>query len=223
MMKGWLRAVAATAVACASSAVFAFDYFQPLPKEVPVPASNPLTEQKAELGKQRVFDTRLSVNGSSSCNSCDDVGNGGADARPLSPGATGKLGRRIAPTVWNVGFQTVLFWDGRARSLEEQLSAHLLDETTMALPTARAVAERLAAIHSYREQFARAFGEPASVDTVANALASYIRTLRTPDSAFDRYIRGDQQALSPEARHGMERFRDVGCLSCHYGVNFAGP
>ena len=222
-MKGWLRAVAATAVACASSAVFAFDYFQPLPKEVPVPASNPLTEQKAELGKQLFFDTRLSVNGSISCNSCHDVVNGGADARPLSPGATGKLGRRNAPTVWNVGFQTVLFWDGRARSLEEQLGAHLLDETTMALPNARAVAERLAAIPGYRDQFARAFGEPASVDTVANALASYIRTLRTPDSAFDRYIRGDQQALSPEARHGMERFRDVGCLSCHFGVNFAGP
>src|SRR3569623_3817050 len=69
MMKGWLRAVAATAVAGASSAVFAFDYFQPLPKEVPVPASNPLTEQKAELGKQLFFDTRLSVNGSISCNS----------------------------------------------------------------------------------------------------------------------------------------------------------
>src|SRR3569623_225029 len=203
-MKGWLKAVGATAGACASAAVFACEYFQPLPKEVPVPASNPLTEQKAELAKQLFFVTRLSVNGSISCTSCHDVVNGGADARPLSPGATGKLGRRNAPTVWIGGFQTVLFWAGRARSLEAQLSAHLLDEPTLALPNARAVAERLAAIPSYREQFARAFGEPASVDTVANALASYIRTLRTPDSAFDRYIRGDQQALSPEARHGME-------------------
>src|SRR3569623_2646943 len=122
MMKGWLRAVAATAVACASSAVFAFDYFQPLPKEVPVPASNPLTEQKAELGKQLFFATRLSVNGSISCNSCHAVVTGGADARPLSPGATGKLGRRTAPTVRNVGYQTVLFRDGRARGLEARLS-----------------------------------------------------------------------------------------------------
>src|SRR3569623_3523083 len=99
MMKGWLKAVVATAVACASSAVFAFDYFQPLPKEVPVPASNPLTEQKAELGKQLIFDTRLSVTGSISCNSCHDVVNGGADARPLTPGAPGTLRRRNEPPV----------------------------------------------------------------------------------------------------------------------------
>jgi len=222
--KGYgLKGVVMIVGVCAASVAYGFDILQPLPKEVAVPAGNPLTKQKIELGRQLYFDTRLSVNGSLSCNSCHDVTSGGTDHRPVSSGATGKLGKRNAPTVWNVGYQTVLYWDGRARSLEEQLRGHLLDETSMAMADERAVAERIAQIPGYRAQFQRAFAAPAGVDTVAQALASYIRTLRTPDSAFDRYITGKKQALSAQAQRGLNTFRDIGCMSCHFGVNFAGP
>ena len=209
----------------ASSASLAFEMMQPLPAEVPVPAANPQSERKIALGRQLYFDTRLSLNGALSCNSCHDLSAGGADHRPVSTGAAGKPGRRNAPTLWNVAYQTVLYWDGRARSLEEQLRGHLLDETVMALPDAAEVATRLNKIPGYRAQFAGVFGERAgvSLETVAQALASYIRTLRTPDSAFDRYITGDERAMSASALRGLHSFREIGCMSCHFGVNFAGP
>ena len=95
----------------------------------------------------------------------------------------------------------------------------------MAMPNADAVQERLLQIPGYRDEFAKTFGGKDSVnlDNTAEALASYMRTLITPDSAFDRYIRGDKAALSDQAKRGLTHFRDIGCMSCHFGVNFAGP
>lgn len=203
----------------------AFDILQPLPDTVPVPENNPLTDAKIALGKQLYFDRRLSFTGTISCNSCHNVMAGGQDDRPVSVGALGKSGRRNAPTVWNVAFQTVLYWDGRARSLEEQLHSHFLDDTVMAMPDARAVRDRLEKIPGYRQEFATAFGgkDALTLDNTAKAVASYIRTLVTPGSAFDHYIRGDKSALSASAKRGLGHFRDIGCMSCHFGVNFAGP
>lgn len=223
--RGW--PLLAMAIMCLglSAEVCAFDVLQPLPAQVPVPESNPITAAKIELGKQLYFDRRLSLTGTVSCNSCHNVMAGGQDDRPVSSGALAKSGRRNAPTVWNVAFQTVLYWDGRARSLEEQLHSHFLDDTVMAMPDASASQERLAQIPGYSNEFTKAFGgsESLSLDNAAKAIASYIRTLVTPDSAFDRYIRGDRRALSKQAQRGLENFRDIGCMSCHFGVNFAGP
>lgn len=204
---------------------WAFDILQPLPTQVPVPKDNPQSKAKITLGKQLYFDKRLSVTGTVSCNSCHNVMAGGQDDKPVSVGALGKSGRRNAPTVWNVAFQTVLYWDGRARSLEEQLHSHFLDDTVMAMPDAAALRDRLARIPGYRDAYAKVFGgdEPLSLDNTAKAIASYIRTLVTPDSAFDRYIRGDKSALSAQAKRGLADFRKTGCMSCHFGVNFAGP
>ena len=205
--------------------VAAFDILQPLPEKVRVPEDNPLTDAKIALGKQLYFDRRLSVTGTVSCNSCHNVMAGGQDDRPVSVGAVGKSGRRNAPTVWNVAFQTVLYWDGRARSPEEQLHSHFLDDTVMAMPDAQAVRHRLVKIPGYRTEFTKAFGgkDAANLDNAAKAIASYIRTLVTPGSAFDHYIRGNESALSESAKRGLDEFRDIGCMSCHFGVNFAGP
>lgn len=221
----WARSIVAMIAFCASSTAWAFEMMQALPAEVPVPADNPFTEEKAALGRQLYFDSRLSVNGSVSCNSCHDLAAGGGDHRPVSVGALGKPGTRNAPTLWNVAYQTVLYWDGRARSLEEQIRGHLFDSTTMALPDLAELITRINRIPGYRAQFERVFGEKDAVtlDTLAKAIATYIRTLRTPDSAFDRYIKGDKKALSVEAQRGLATFRDIGCMSCHFGVNFAGP
>lgn len=223
-VRGWLGWMSAGAGLILSSQAWSFDILQPLPAQVPVPETNPQSEAKIQLGKQLYFDHRLSVNGSLSCNSCHNLMAGGQDDRPVSVSATGKSSHRNAPTMWNVAFQTVQFWDGRSRSLEAALQEHVTDETAMAMPNAAAIQERLARIPGYQDGFARAFdGGPANLENVAKALSAYIRTLVTPDSAFDRYIRGDDKAIPDVAKQGLERFRDIGCMSCHFGVNFAGP
>lgn len=210
---------------CLVSMAMAFDILQPLPETPPVPDDNPITAEKIALGKQLFFDPRLSVTMSVSCNTCHNLMAGGQDMRPLSTGANGKKGRRNAPTLWNVAFQTVLYWDGRARSLEEQAHSHLLDPYAMGMPDEKSLVARLATIPGYVRQFEQIFrGErPVSLENIAKSLASYERTLLTPNSPFDRYIRGDHSALSAQAVRGMELFNETGCLACHFGVNFAGP
>ena len=224
-LRMWLG-LAVTAIGLGfTSHASAFDFLQPLPAQVPVPADNPLSDAKVALGKLLYFDRRLSLTGTVSCNSCHNVMAGGQDDKPVSVGALGKSGRRNAPTVWNVAFQTVLYWDGRARSLEEMLGTHFKDETVMAMPDGDAVAAHIARIPGYRKEFAKAYGGDGTptFDEAVKAIASFIRTLVTPDSDFDRYIRGDKTALSEQARHGLIRFKEVGCMSCHFGANFAGP
>jgi len=226
MMKRMWPMVVLTAMGLGYAAgAAAYDFLQPLPDKVPVPKDNPQTEAKIVLGKQLYFDRRLSVNGTVSCNSCHDVMAGGQDNRALSVGALGKSGRRNAPTVWNVAFQTVLYWDGRASSLEEMLHSHLLDDTVMAMPDANSVRHRLDMIPGYHKAFAKVFGgtDAATLDNIAKALASYIRTLVTPGSDFDHYILGNKSALSASAQRGLNDFREIGCMACHFGPNFAGP
>lgn len=207
----------------ATFSVQAFEPFQPLPASPPIPDDNPQTLAKISLGKMLYFDRRLSVNGSLSCNSCHDLSHGGADYRALPIGATGIQGKRIAASLYNVAYETVFFRDGRAATLEEAIQSHLLDPTVMAMPSADKVRATLADIGAYRELFANNFDDGLSYDNISRALASYIRTLRTPDSAFDRYLRGDKQALSTQAQRGFKTFIETGCASCHFWVNLSGP
>ena len=102
------------------------------------------------------------------------------------------------------------------------LHSHLLDDTVMAMPDANSVRHRLDMIPGYREAFAKVFGgtDAATLDNTAKALASYIRTLVTPGSDFDHYIRGNKSALSASARRGLDDFREIGCMACHFGPNF---
>ncbi len=201
----------------------AFDILQPLPAQPPIPADNPQSQAKVELGKQLYFDPRLSANGDRACNACHNLMAGGDDDGVASH--MGKPLKRSAPGLWNIGFQTVLFWDGRATSLESQLNEHLLDPQIMAIPDKDALVRRLDAIDGYREAFAKAFPgkHSLSFENITRAVASFERTLLTPNSAFDRYIRGDKNAISASAKRGLKLFDDIGCLSCHFGVNFAGP
>ncbi len=198
--------------------------FQPLPKNPPIPKDNPQTADKVRLGKQLYFDPRLSKDGTVSCNSCHNVMSGGADARPNSVGVGGKLGGRSAPTVWNAAFLSVQFWDGRAPSLEEQAKGPLTNPVEMAMPNHDAVMARVKTIPGYVEQFAKIFGKDAmTIDNLAKAIAAYERTLITPNSPFDRYLRGDKKAISTRAEKGYKAVVEVGCIACHMGPNFAGP
>jgi len=213
---------------CAAAVVLAWAggawAMEPLPERPPVPADNPMSEAKVALGRQLFFDPRLSVDGTVSCNSCHNVMASGTDNRPVSVGVRGQKGGRSAPTVWNAAFLTVQFWDGRAASLEEQAKGPILNPIEMGMPSEEAVIERLKRIPGYVEQFEKVFGKGGlTYDNIAKAIAAYERTLITPNSPVDRYLKGDKGALSPAAQRGMRLVEEVGCTACHFGPNFAGP
>jgi len=192
-----------------------------LPKTPPIPKDNPQTPEKVYLGRQLYMDPRLSKDGTVSCNSCHNVMASGGDNRAFSAGVGGKLGGRSAPTVWNSAFHTVQFWDGRAASLEDQAKGPLTNPIEMAMDSHQAVVDRISKIPGYVSQFKRVFGDKGvTIDGVAKAIAAYERTLITPNSPFDRYVKGDKKAMSPQAVRGMNTVIEVGCVSCHTGKNF---
>jgi cytochrome c peroxidase len=198
--------------------------FEPLPKKPIEPATNPTTQAKVALGKMLYFDPRLSVDGSVSCNSCHNVMAGGEDGRSFSMGVRGQLGGRSSPTVWNAAFLSVQFWDGRAPSLEEQAKGPMINPVEMGNPDHAAVVKRLQGIDGYKPLFKQAFNTPEiTIDRVAQAIAAYERTLTTPDSPLDRYLKGDKKALNESQVRGMQAFQEVGCVTCHSGAAFAGP
>ncbi len=198
--------------------------WQALPDAAPAPADNPLTQEKAALGERLFFDPNLSLDRTVACASCHDVsGKAGADGRATALGINSQIGPRNAPTVWNAAFQAVQFWDGRASSLEEQAKGPPVNLGEMGMPSLEAVAQRVRADESYRDAFARVFGEsaPIDIDAIAKAIASYERTLITPDAPFDRFMHGDGDALAPDQKRGMALFRSAGCITCHSGPNFS--
>ena len=197
--------------------------FEALPLAAPEPPDNISTPQKISLGKQLFFDPRLSVDGTVSCNSCHDVQGSGTDNRPTSTGVNGQLGQRSAPTVWNAAFLSAQMWDGRVPTLEEQAKGPILNPIEMAMPHEQAAVDRIASIPGYVTQFKQVFGseKPVTYDNIAKAIAAYERTLVTPNSRFDQYLRGNKSALTRKERHGMETFRELGCVSCHRGPVFA--
>jgi cytochrome c peroxidase len=205
---------------------FAFDYLQPLPAQPMVPADNPLTEAKITLGKKLFFDPRLlGPHSRLSCNSCHTLAEGGDDGRARSRGQNGQQTLRSSPSLWNIGLQTVLYWDGRATSLEEQTLDHLRDPQISTWPNLGTIVQMLGKSTDYRRAFAVAFpGEDTlSGANLARALASFERVLLATASPFDRYLAGEQTALSASARRGIDAFNEAGCLACHFGANFAGP
>ncbi len=206
-----------------TTSVWAYDPLHALPEAPPIPSDNPLTAEKSALGRQLYFDTRLSLNNKVSCNTCHNLETGGVDHRQLSIGALGKPGRRSTPTVLNAAYQSVQFWDGRAESLEAAVKDHLFDPTVMAMPDEQQVIEAVQRRHL--KQFTKVFGskDAVTLDNIAKVIASFVRTLVTPDSAFDRYVQGDKQALSEQAVRGMREFESAGCGACHFGDNFSGP
>jgi cytochrome c peroxidase len=200
------------------------EVWQALPTHAPAPADNPTTPEKVALGERLFFDRNLSRDRRSSCSSCHQVREGsGADGLATSRGIDGQVGKRNAPTVFNAAFQTVQFWDGRAASLEEQAKGPLVNPVEMGMPSLAAVEQRVQQDPIYREAFARAFGtdKPITIDHIAAAIAAYERTLITPDTPYDRFVRGDLKALSEAQLRGMGLFQSLGCINCHGGPNFS--
>jgi cytochrome c peroxidase len=198
---------------------------KPLPQKVPAPADNAITPAKIELGKMLYFDPRLSADGTISCNSCHNVMSDGADGRPVGVGVRGQRGGRGSPTVWNSAYNTVQFWDGRAASLEDQAKGPLTNPIEMGMPNHDEVMKRVNKIPGYVSAFKKAFPKeqnPVTIDNLAKAIATYERTLVTPNSPFDKYIKGNKKALTAQQVKGMKLVEEIGCTSCHTGENFNG-
>lgn len=194
-----------------------------LPEVAPAPADNPTTPARVALGRRLFLETRLSGDGTLSCASCHDIERkAGGDGRATAVGIGGQVGPRNVPTVWNAAFQSVLFWDGRARSLEEQATGPILNPIEMGLPSPAEAERRIGADAGYRAAFTAAFGDGAvTFERIAKALAAYERTLVTPDAPYDRYVRGDAGALTQAQLRGMALFESLGCVTCHAGPAFS--
>ena len=170
---------------------------------MPAPEDNPLTTAKIQLGRQLFFDTRLSRDGSLSCASCHDPRRAFADGLAIAVGIDGRHGRRNAPALINRGYGRAFFWDGRANSLEEQVVKPIEDPNELGSPLIEAAAR---------------VGVPAT--DIARALASFVRSILSGNSRFDRFINGDRQALTTDEQEGLQLFRGKGnCAACHLGPN----
>ncbi len=192
----------------------------PLPAYVPTPPTNLNYEQKVALGKQLYFDGRLSKNGAISCAFCHNPGTGFADARQFSIGAFGTAGGRQSPTVYNTGFNTFQFWDGRAGSLEEQAIGPIHNPVEMA-ETHHTVVPKISKIPGYQKQFQLIFGGGASLQHIAEAIAAFERTIVSQNSSFYKYVMGQKDAMTQSAVHGMDLFKGKArCILCHNGPNF---
>ena len=192
--------------------------YQPLPTSADNP-ENPLTPAKVRLGKILYFDTRLSKDGTQSCNTCHNLETYGVDNLAVSPGDNGGNGVRNSPTVLNSAFHATQFWDGRAKDVEEQAGMPITNPVEMAIPSEDFLVERLSGVEMYNEMFAEVYPEeetPLTFKNIAKSLAAFERTLITP-SKWDDYLNGSADALTLSQKRGLKLFMDVGCVTCHMG------
>lgn len=192
-------------------------------KPIPVELDPPLDADRVELGRQLFLDPRLSGDNSVSCFSCHDLDKaGGADTRQFSTGAGGAVGGRNAPTIFNVGLNYRQLWDARADSLETQVRKVMEAKKVMNIKWPDLV-RKLDSDSAYKALFERAYPEQGlSSESVIDAIATFERSLITPNSRFDRYLRGDDSAITAEELRGYELFKEYGCASCHQGANVGG-
>lgn len=198
--------------------------FGMLPDVVDNPIS-PITDQKVQLGKSLYFDPILSKNRTESCNTCHNLSSYGVDHTTFSPGDTkGAIGLRNSPSTLNAALHTTQFWDGRAKTLEEQAGKPILNPIEMGIPNEKFAIDRLKNSEKYRKLFAAAFPEdkaPVNWDNLTKAIGAFERKLITP-SRFDSYIAGDDKALTDKEKQGLREFIDVGCINCHNGAALGG-
>lgn len=175
-------------------------------------ADNPWTMAKADLGKQLFFEPRLSGTGTMACAQCHHIDKAFTDGAAKSKKDDGTTNTRNSPTMYNVGYLDRLYWDGRAKTLEGNVLAAWKAQIGGKPEEA---AKKLAAVPEYAASFQAAFGEGPSEGTVVKALSSFLRTLRSGDSAFDRWNAGDKKALTDAATKGADLFMTRGCVTCH--------
>ncbi len=179
-----------------------------------------LDARKLKLGAALFNDLRLAKDLSISCASCHNLALGGADGKRYSAGNGGQLAPVNTPTVYNTGNNSHLFWDGRANSLEEQISDHINDPAIFA-SNWPAVIAKLNQDKNLADSFRTIYPDGIQPAHISEVIAVYERSLLTP-SRFDRYLQGDDHAITPDELAGYKKFKDFGCVGCHQGINVGG-
>ena len=188
----------------------------------PIIPSQDIDERKAELGFALFHDPRLSVDNTVSCASCHALDMGGVDNHQYSHGVEERLGGVNAPTVYNAVYNFVQFWDGRAKTLAEQAAGPPLNPMEMASESFDEIIAKLQQDETYAKAFAELYPEGITEATITNAIEEFERTLVTPNSQFDKWLLGDDNALTAEELRGYELFKENSCATCHAGVNLGG-
>lgn len=187
----------------------------------PLPATPRHDPARVAIGRELFYDTRLSANGKAACSSCHNLALGGADNRARSIGFSGLQTAVNAPTVLNAALNFRQFWNGRADSLEAQIDAVVQNPVEMGSRWPDVVA-RLSGVEHYKKAFAAAYSDGITKQNIQDALASFERTLITPSSRFDSFLRGDPNAITDTEKRGYAMFKQYGCVACHQGVNVGG-
>ncbi len=188
----------------------------------PIEAVKPKNENKVELGKMLFFDPRLSKSGFISCNSCHNLSMGGTDNLPTSVGHNWHQGPINSPTVLNSSLNLAQFWDGRAKDLKEQAGGPIANPGEMAFTHELAV-DVLRSIPQYRDRFKQVYGsDKIDIDRVTDAIAAFEETLVTPGSRFDKWLKGDKNAINQTELEGYKLFKEAGCVACHHGPAVGG-
>jgi cytochrome c peroxidase len=232
MKKNALSLTLVVIVFLAAGAAFAADdlleqaqkRFKPIPKTLPQLKGKSFTQEKILLGKMLYFEPRLSASALISCNTCHNVGMGGADFQETSVGHRWQKGPRNAPTVLNSVFNMAQFWDGRAEDLKQQAKGPVQASVEMN-NTPEAAIKVLKSMPDYPALFKKAFpgqADPVTFDNMAEAIEAFEATLLTPQSPFDLYLEGKQDALTALQREGLKIYMEKGCVTCHGGINMGG-
>ena len=198
--------------------------FKPIPEKVQATKGRSVEPMKVELGKMLYFEPRLSGSALISCNTCHNVGMGGADFQETSTGHLWQKGPRNAPTVLNSVFNIAQFWDGRAEDLKQQAKGPVQAAMEMNNTPEMAV-KVLTSMPEYITLFMKVFSDqpnPVTFDNMAEAIEAFEATLITPDSRFDQYLKGGDNALNATEKEGLKLFMDKGCAPCHSGINMGG-
>jgi len=219
-MKAWVShfifAVSLVSVTSASANRQESEPIQPIkPAEITDPA-------KVSLGKKLFFDPRLSRSATISCNSCHNLATAGVDNLPASVGFKWQVGDTNSPTVLNASLHSSQFWDGRVETLKEQAKGPIENPVEMGSNHELAV-QTIASIPEYQAEFRAVFGGPGvDIERIADAIATFEETLVTPNSRFDRWLAGDDGAITSQELNGYELFKSKGCIGCHSGPAVGG-
>ncbi len=181
-----------------------------------IPADNAMTSERVALGHKLYFDKRLSADGTVSCATCHDVTRGFTDQLAVSEGIKDQLGRRNAPTTLNVALLQTVFLDGRSPTLEHQAKLPIINPIEMGMPDGQAAVDAIKGDAEYQAAFKKAYGRKVNYDDIGRAIAAFERTLVFVDSPFRRFLDGDEDAISAEAKEGWELYNEKGrCMTCH--------
>lgn len=187
----------------------------------PIPSDIKLNNKKVLLGKMLFHDTRLSKDDTISCASCHDISNGGDDNRAFSIGVNNQVGTVNSPTILNSSLNFVQFWDGRVNTLEEQTVGPIHNPIEMNSNFIEIIS-KLKNDDVYKKQFSQIYNTTINKNNIIDAIVEFEKSLTTPNSKFDLYLKGQKDILNEKEKKGYELFQSYGCISCHNGVNLGG-